>query len=200
MKRILFCLLVLSFLVSCAKVPRLKPWNIADHNPKDTGFVFVKMKPTTEYYPSTYTTCKAMWTLDGSESTDPSKGINVGVIETPTLIQGKYILYPLKTGFYRLTYFSFIVMRDLSNKIWYPYTFDFQIKPGEIAYLGSFNPIDSFNYNKDYDKETVSYVFTSMKISDDYKDDIEWLNNRYGDMFDNFKPFNYYPLIKNLKK
>lgn len=201
MKRISLCLLLccIFLLSSCGEIPRLKPWKIDEQNPNNTGILFLKINPTVKYYPAAYTECRSMWSLDGPDSIDHSKSINYGLIETPHLFDGRYIIYPLKSGYYRLTYATFIVMSGQS-RIQYPYTLDFQIKPGEIAYLGSFKPIDKFVYNKSWDKGTSSYNFITMEKYDDYKDDIKWLTNWCKRLFDNFQPINYCPEIKDIKK
>lgn len=199
MKRLSAWLFIVLFVSGCAKIlpkiERLKPWNIVEQNPADTGFIFVKMEPTIAYSPTTSMMCKSGWVLVQLELTEPSKASNLGVIETPTLIDGKYLLYPVKPAerLYSLVYFAYTVV-NASSKQTMPYKYNFTVKPGEIAYLGSIKRNDSCKYYQTWNQ--ITYTFESIEILDDYDQDIRWLRNRFNAIFTEFSPTNYHSTLR----
>ena len=190
----LYCLLVL---IGCAQVQRPKPWKLNDQDPMNIGFMFMKMKPTVKYSPGGLITCMSMWSLSGAKSNETGEREG-GLIETQNLMDGRYFIYPLKPGLYMMGYA--IGMIGTGSKMQIPYTLTFEIKPGEVAYLGHFTPIDEFKYSQSFDKHSVLYHFEKMDITDDYVTDIKWASNRIAGIFSKFQPKNYYPEIREVKK
>ena len=204
MKRVVLCLLIFIFLAGCStlgnynpfkKLPRLESWYFADQNPNEVGFVFLKLDPTKVIHPAIYTTFRSLWILTKVISIDPLKGEDSRIIETPWYRDGKYLFYPLKAGRYELLYQTFIVMSNNEHRTWNNYYIRFDIKPGEIAYLGSLKPEDKFNFQTSYNKEYANYNFISMEIHDDYNVDLEWLKGKWGNYLNDYKPHNYYSSI-----
>lgn len=190
-----FCIL---FLASCMQVQRPKPWNVSDQHPDNTGFLFIKVKPTVKYSPGGSITCMSMWSLSGEKSKQSGQREG-GLIETPYLLDGRYFIYPLKPGPYMIGY-AIGIIGLLENRSSIRYTLAFEIKPGEVAYLGSFNPIDEFKYSKSFNQHKVDYNFIKMEIIDEFDNDVNWLKNRFPSIFDKFQLKNYTPEIRYIKK
>ncbi len=202
MKRVSLFLLVLCFLLfsSCFRIQRPEPWKLTDQNPNDNGFVFVKIEPTVNYTLGRSFVCRSMWSMVGVKYDDPKSCKQYGIIETPYLIEGKYFLYPLKNDrLYMLGYAAGIV-RKAEKSYQTPYYLQFEMKPGEIAYMGSFNPNDNFQLVNAGTQQKVIYSFTKMNIEDDYNEDISWLKSRYPSLITNYQIKNYFPEIRDIEK
>ncbi len=198
MKNITLCLLMIFSVISCTPtyIPIVKPWDFVDQNPKETGFMFLQMTPPTNYSLYTNVFCTTHWTIKSAGYNSRDKGHILSTINKESLIDDKYLLFPLKSGNYSLKYYAQV--NSIPDWDWAePVILDIVIKPGEISYLGKFNLIDSCINKTPYigAKPALNYFFKSMTINDNYNVDIKWLHDYYSHIFDNFQPFNYTPYL-----
>ena len=200
MKRVclFFLLLCLLILFSCSTIQSPKPWKLEDQDPNITGFLFVKIKPTVNYPCANKLKCRTRWILTGAANSNPKKAINYGDIETSNLIEGKYLLYPLKSDATYLLGYAANIYGSIKPAWSAPYRCYFDIKPGEIAYMGSFNPVEDFKLVKGGTQKQVSYNFTRMDTFDTFEIDNNWLKSRFPTLNKIYRIKNYFPEKVNI--
>lgn len=169
----------------------VKTTKICMQDANTTGILFINLKPTITSSPAAGVVNKTLWFLDGRD------GYSYGAIETGHLIDGKYLIYQLKAGIYKLSYWAILIGNSLPRKrVGNYYNIDFKINPGEILYCGDYKPKDEFVIIRQATRLITHYQFKEMSRTDNYVEDIKWLKARYGSLFEKFKPINYYKTMK----